>query len=335
MSSDPNALKVVKELGRNQEVLFSIARVPNSHRLFVGSSNGKVYDVNPLAEKPEFKEFEGHQSYVMGLALCGNRLISGSYDCKLIWRDIETGQIVRTVENAHSKWIRGLTASPDGKLVASVADDMACKLWNAESGELVKELRGHAPQTPQNFPSMLFACNFSADGKLLATCDKVGHVIVWNVEEGKQISAVDAPLLYTWDPKARIHSIGGARSVAFSPDGKLLAVGGTGQIGNIDHLEALARLEVFDWEKKERTHEFPGDTYKGLVQRLAFEPSGKWLACAGGDGGGFLKFIDLSEKKVIKQDKAPMTVHAFVFDETFETLYAAGHGKLAVWELKG
>ena len=332
--ADPNALKLVKEIGRSQEVLFSVARVPNTSRLFVGSSNGKIYDVDPVAEKPEFKELEGHQSYVMGLELVGNRLVSGSYDCKLIWRDIETGQIVRTIENAHAKWIRGLTVSPDGKLVASVADDMACKLWNAETGDLVKELRGHEPKTPQNFPSMLYAAAFSADSKLLATADKVGHIVVWNVDEGKQISAVEAPLMYTWDPKQRIHSIGGVRSLAFSPDGKLLVAGGTGQIGNIDHLEALARLEVFDWEKKERTLELPGDTYKGLVERIVFEPTGKWFACAGGDGGGFLKFVDVAEKKVIKQDKAPMTVHAFVFDEAFETLYAVGHHKLAVWSLK-
>ena len=38
----------------------------------------------------------------------------------------------------------------------------------------------------------------------------------------------------------------------------MLAVGGIGKIGNIDHLEGKARVEVFDWQKGERTHEFPG-----------------------------------------------------------------------------
>src|SRR5258705_13833443 len=115
MPADPNSLKIVKELNR-PEVLFSLARVPNSSRLFVGSSSGKIFDVDPLAEKPEFKELSGHDSYVMGLALSGNRLISGGYDCRLIWRDIESGQLLRTVEQAHGKWIRGLALSPDGKL---------------------------------------------------------------------------------------------------------------------------------------------------------------------------------------------------------------------------
>ena len=44
--------------------------------------------------------------------------------------------------DAHDKWIRKV-ASPvaDGKLVvASVADDMVCRLWDAETGKLLHEL---------------------------------------------------------------------------------------------------------------------------------------------------------------------------------------------------
>src|SRR5206468_112674 len=104
----------------------------------------------------------------------------------------------RTVD-AHVKWIRKVVASPDGSRVASVADDMVAKVWDAGAGKLIHELKGHKPQTPNDFPSMLYACSFSADGKRLATGDKVGHAIVWDVESGKQIAAVDAPVMYTWD----------------------------------------------------------------------------------------------------------------------------------------
>lgn len=332
MAADPNKLKVTKEINR-QDILLSVARRPDSGRVLVGSSDFNIYDLDVLAEKPEPKEYTGHTSYVTGVALAGKYLVSGAYDRQLIWWDAESGEQVRKVK-AHDKWVRGVSSTPDGKTIVSVSDDMVCRLWDNGTGELQRELKGHEPKTPHHFPSMLFCTAISADGKLLATGDKVGHVVVWELATGKQLASVEAPTMYTWDPKARIHSIGGVRSLAFSPDAKLLAVGGIGQIGNIDHLGALARVEVFDWHKGERTHEFAGDTHKGLVEHLEFHPDNKWLLAAGGDNGGFIQFYDIGASKIIHQDKAPMHVHDLVCDETHETIIAAGHGKIVVWELK-
>ena len=330
-SPDPTKLKVKKEVGRS-DILFSVARVPQSSQLFVASSDSHVYDLDVEAEKPESEKFVGHRGYVTEVVLAGNHVVSGAYDGQLIWWDAQSREQVRSVK-AHEKWIRAIEVTPDGKTLISVSDDMVCRLWSADSGKLLRELRGHEAKTPHHFPSMLFCCGVSRDGKLLATADKVGRVVVWEIATGKKLASVEAPTMYTWDPKARIHSIGGIRSVAFSPDSKLLAVGGIGQIGNIDHLGALARVEIFDWQKGERTHEFKGDTHKGLVERLEFGPAGNWLLAAGGDHGGFIKFFDVASSKIIKQDKAPMHIHDFVLNENQDTIYAAGHGKIVVWEL--
>lgn len=330
---DPTKLKVAKSIDR-PGVCFGMARVAGSTLLYYGSSDARVYGLDVMAEKPEAVEFAGqHEGYVMGVALAGTFLVSGAYDGKLVWWETATRNVIRSVP-AHTKWIRAVTASPDGKLIASVADDMQCKLWNAETGELVHTLSGHELQTPQHYPSMLFCCAFSNDGTLLATADKVGHVVIWDVAAGKQLAAVEAPTMYTWDPRQRRHSIGGVRSVAFSPDNRLLAVGGTGQINNIDHLEALARLEVFDWKENKRTHEFPGDKFKGLVEALVWHPQGEWLAAAGGDHGGFVKFFDITNNKLLHHDEAPMHIYSLSLGESLDTLYASGHGKLAVLEFK-
>ncbi|MBN82749.1 MAG: hypothetical protein CMJ70_21670 [Planctomycetaceae bacterium] len=332
--SDPAKLKVVKQVDR-PDILFSIARLPESTQLYVGSSDQRVYSFDAFDEKSKPQAFVGHRSYVSGLVLTDSgQLVSGGYDGRLIWWNRESRDQVRSL-TAHQKWIRRVDVTPDGRTVVTVADDMVCRLWDAESGKLLRELRGHKPQTPHHFPSMLFCTGISSDGKLLATADKVGHIVVWEISSGKKLKELDAPKMYTWDPKQRIHSIGGIRSLAFSADSRLLAVGGIGQIGNIDHLGALARLEVFDWQKGERTHEFPGDKFKGLFERLIFHPQGKWLLGAGGDHNGFIKFIDLDSKKVIRQEKAPMHIHDLVVDENYNRIYAAGHGKVVVWEMDG
>lgn len=330
-SPNPDSLKLVKDHSR-QAITFSIARVGSSAKCFLGSSDFKVTEADLDAAKFEPKELYAHGSYVTSVALAGKWLVSGGYDGKLTWWDTAANKVVRTLD-AHDKWIRKVVASPDGKFVASVADDMACKIWDAATGKLVHDLRGHAEKTPTHFGSMLYAVAYSADGQYLATADKVGHVVVWDAAQGKQISAVEAPIMYTWDPVQRLHSIGGARSLAFSPDGNLLAVGGTGKIGNIDHLEAKARIEVFDWRSKKQVAEFVTDKSQGLANRLAWAPDGSWLLAAGGAGEGFLAFLDVAGKKVLKQEKVTTHVHDFAMTDDATGLVVVGHNKVISYKL--
>lgn len=325
-------LKVVKDIGR-REIVFALARVPNSNRLFLGCSDFKVYDLDLSQAKPEPKELGSHQSYVTGVALAGKRVVSGGYDGRLLWWDSDSRAQIRVID-AHKKWIRRVAATADGKIVASVADDMVCRLWDADSGRMVRELRGHKEMTPHHFPSMLYACAFSPDGRFLATGDKVGHIVIWDTNSGREVTTLEAPVMYTWDPVQRRHSIGGIRSLAFSPDGKQLAVGGMGKVGNIDHLEGKTRVEVFLWEKGERSHEFPGDKFNGLVEDLRFHPQGDWLLGAGGANDGFLMFFDLKGKKVLKQEKVAMHVHELALNEAGDTIYVGGHGKILIFEMK-
>ncbi len=332
MPANATTLKLTKDLPR-KEVVFTLARVPGSQRVIFGGSDFRVHDVDLAAEKPEVRDLGAHESYVTGVAIAARNAVSGSYDGRLIWWDLETGSKVRAVE-AHAKWIRGVAASPDGTLIASVADDMVCRLWDAETGEKRHELHGHEARTPSHFPSMLYACAFSPDGKHLATGDKVGHVVVWDVATGQPAATFEAPGMYTWDPTQRRHSIGGIRALAFSPDGTRIAVGGIGKIGNIDHLEGPPRVEVFHWSADGPPIEFSVDAFKGLVERLVFLPGGDRLLAGGGANDGFLLVLDLPSKSVPLQEKAPMHVHDLALGEAPGTVLVAGHGKMAVYELK-
>ena len=97
---------------------------------------------------------------------------------------------------------------------------------------------------------------------------------------------------------------------------------------------ARPRVEVFDWQKGERTHAFASDKFKGLVEHLEFHPKGDWLlAGGGGDKDGFLMFFDLAAKKTLAQEKAPMYVHDLALNETGDTIYAVGHHKIMVFSM--
>lgn len=331
--ANPEKLKSVKQHGL-KFIAMAVARRPKTGRVFLGGSDFKVYATDPTADKLDLQEVGQHETYVTGLAVAGESLVSGGYDGRLNWWDVEKPARVRSVE-AHTKWIRNVVASPDGRLVASVADDMVCKLHDAATGKLVHELRGHKERTPNHFPSMLYACAFSADGKRLATGDKVGHVVVWDVATGKQITTLESPGMYTWDGRQRIHSIGGIRAVEFSPDGTRLAVGGVGKIGNIDHLDGPARIEVFDVATGKATNLFEKTKFKGIVNRLTFHPRGEWLLAAGGAGTGFLVFMDLKANKVTKEEAVKFHVYAVARNDAGDTLLAAGYNGLAVFEMKG
>jgi WD40 repeat protein len=212
---DPTKLKKTKEIG-SRDILFSVVLVPDSGQLYVASSDFKVHGIDTAAQKPELVPFEGsHESYVTSLVMSAGGLVSGSYDGRLIWWNTADRKPIRMVD-AHERWIRQLAVSPDGKTIASVADDMLCRLWDAETGEEIRRFTDHKEITPNHYPSMLFAVAFSSDGNLIATGDKVGHTAIWDAATGEKIGEVETPGLYTWDPRQRRHSIGGIRSLSFS-----------------------------------------------------------------------------------------------------------------------
>ncbi len=192
--ANPENFKVVKQLAR-PDIVFAVARKPQTYQIYCGGSDFSVYQLDLDQAKPEPKELGRHDSYVTGLALAGTTLVSGGYDGRLIWWDIDSRSKIRDVA-AHSKWVRHVAVTHDGNVFASVADDMVCRLWEVSTGRLIRELRGHAALTPAHFSSMLYAVAISGDGSRIATGDKLGHIVIWDRESGRSVVSLERRALY-------------------------------------------------------------------------------------------------------------------------------------------
>lgn len=330
-----DASKLARKVEHGSErIYFCVARHPEADRLFAGGEDFQVVDIDLTAEKIELVPFsgDGHTSYVTGATVADQTLVTGGYDRKLVWWDINSHRAMRRVD-AHDKWIRRVIATPNGKRIISVADDMQCKVWDAETGQLVKAISDHPAMTPNHYPSMLYAVAVSADGQYIATGDRVGHVAVWNAETFEKVGEVEAPVMYTWDPKQRRHSIGGIRSIAFSPDGSRIAVGGIGTIGNIDHLGGPARLEVFDWQSGERLHELEDDQKKGLIEQIVWSADGEVILTAGGDHKGFLTFYNAESGERLAQHESSGHIHDILTNADLSVIDTVGHKRVERWSI--
>jgi eukaryotic-like serine/threonine-protein kinase len=191
-----------------------VAFHPDGRTLACGGSGESVcvYDV----ESGELRHtWEGRWGPMRGLAYShdGRLLASGHLKHLIALRDTSSGAVVRMLDCGEAKMpnfstVCGLSFSPDNHLVACVNEGGTVFLWNVADGRLIRQLTGHIRTTSD--------VTFSPDGKRVAS---VGlEVKIWDPVSFQELLTLPAP-----------HQIGW--SLAFSPDGRNLAVAGGDQTG--------------------------------------------------------------------------------------------------------
>jgi RNA polymerase sigma factor (sigma-70 family) len=204
----------------------------------------------------------GTQVTAVAVSPDGNTVRAGGADGHLRAWDVSTGKELQDCDLGDA--VVELF-SPDGRIAASTArtpkeveGKYALRLWDTATG---KELCQIARTEPWGFFSS--GTVFSPDGKLLAAGNSFtlpgstvkagdGSVCLWDVATGKELrrTAPDAA---------------GTCSVAFSPDGKLLATG-----------SGFGPVRLWDAATARPVGEYKG--YRSGVTSLAFSPDGSTLA---------------------------------------------------------
>jgi len=139
-----------------------------------------------------------------------SQVASGSFQGAVAVHDAKSGKETTRTPGDGGYGQSQFAFHPNGKVLASGDHRRTVRLWAIPGGKVLKRLRGHRRSVIEDLA-------FSADGELLASADEA-DVRVWNVRTGKAIGV------------ARI----GTYCVAFSPDGKRLAVGGNGEAWILD-----------------------------------------------------------------------------------------------------
>ena len=307
---------------------LSVVREANSERLWLGHSDAKIYAIDFAEEKPAAAAaLEGHKSYVSGLGLVGNTLVSAGWDRKLIWWDIANRRVVRTVD-AHDRWIRRLAVNRAQTLIATISDDMTCKLWDALSGKMIRKLTGFEATVPKyDNPNKIFSCAISPDGRHFAAADDAAQVVVWETETGREAARFEAPS-YLGISQGGYLSASRICCMAFSPDGKLLALAGKERAGELFVISGPGLVQIFDWQTGQKSYEQKAG---GQFESIYWHPESAWILVAP-FANGPLCFLDPAKPRVLKETPATIPTCGLAVNEAADAFYTVGSGKAFKWE---
>jgi WD40 repeat protein len=293
--------KLLRKLETDTWAISAVAFSAEGKALVAASHDGTLHVWDPATEKePRRIPGGGLKAEQMALAPNGTTVAvwSSDVDHTIVLRDLATGKELRRLEvPAENPGVRAtlnsLRFSPDGRtLYSGSGTHLAVLRWDVVRGNALPAIGKH--------DGGLNGVALSPDGRSVAAVTIGGSLYLWEVATGQA--------------RLVVKDAGYATSVAFSPDGWLLAVANAGNHRLITGKEAVwSGAETRDLVRLVRIADgkvvgrFAG--HAGGIGCLGFSPDGYALASGGRDTTIVLWDVqgagapDLKERVVLKPEE--------------------------------
>lgn len=219
---------------------------------FVGIVGGAI------ASEPQTKIYAqlGHGDSISCLAFSpdGRTIVSGSNDNSIILWDAVSGRELHTLRG-HTSRVTTVAFSVDGHTIVSGGWDSTIKVWDAISGAELRTLK---------VGSYVHKLALYPDGHTLASVDKGidKQIKLWDIYNGNSLE--------TQTPIAGFTYNNNATSIAFSPDGRLIAIG-----------SEKSTIRLLDIPSGQEIKTLTG--HSGSIGTIAFSPDGQMIVSGSDD----------------------------------------------------